>query len=167
MAKDNRAGFTLIELIIVIFIILLFSGMSLAYFGTYNNDKKLGEELKKLTTILYLARNKASAGDADPSVCTDFKGYRLNIQDAHTYSLDRNCGGVYTAIQTSTTIDPLIIDTPPSGFYPYYILFKPLNTGTDLTVTTNIVIKNPNSSQCIGAQITPLGVIVEGDIFSC
>lgn len=163
MVKDKRTGFTLIELIIVIFVILLFAGMSLAYYGGFNEDKKLFDEVKKVEATLYLARSKSSAADADPALCTDFRGYRLYITNAQTYSLQRNCGGTYGLIQQETLPSTIRITSTT----PQQILFKPLNTGTDLVAITSIVIKSTIANRCVNIQVTPLGVVSEGSKYSC
>lgn len=164
MVKDRRSGFTLIELIVVIFIIILFSGMSIAYFGTFGEEKKLVDEVKRIEATLYLARSKANSADAaDPSTCTDFRGYRVSFVDPSTFDLEKNCGGTYTLIQEHVISQGITI----SSSTPLRVLFRPLNVGTDLTAPTTITLRNAKTSSCIDISLTPLGVINEGTKTSC
>lgn len=161
MDNDKR-GFTLIELIIVVFIVVLFAGLSLANYGQFNEEKKLDDEAKKLSAILYLARTKATAADTDPNLapCSDFQGYRVLFTSAppsYTYMMERNCGGTYKSVQAQTLSSNITFNTAVSQ-----ILFKPLNAGTDLTSKTKIIIKSTTLEKCIDIQVAPSAVIDEG-----
>ena len=163
--KKLSKGFTLIELIIVITIIALFSGMLFAYYGNFNEEKKLQSEVKKITAIAYLARSKATAGDLDLNLpaCSDFLGYRININSSSTYALERNCGGTYVSVQTQT----LPTNTTITSAIPLLVLFKPLSAGTDLSSPTTVVIKDSFINRCMSIQISTLGVITENAAYAC
>ncbi len=153
----SKNGFTLIELIVVIFIITLFAGMSLANYGRFNEEKKLDEEVKKLSATLYLARSKASAADADPAICSDFKGYRVSIDSSSSsYILERECANSFTTIETQNLPTSTTIKAVPTS-----VFFKSLNAGTDLTSQAKITVKNSVLLKCADVTVQPSGVINE------
>jgi prepilin-type N-terminal cleavage/methylation domain-containing protein len=56
-------GFTFIELLVVISIILLLFGFSMGMYNNFNEQKKLDTETTKFIEILDLTKNKILAGD--------------------------------------------------------------------------------------------------------
>ena len=154
---NNNKGFTFIELIIVVFVLLLFTGLTIANYGNFNEEKKLEDELKRLSSVLHLARTKAVAADADPNLpaCADFKGYYATISAA-SYKLERSCAGTPDEVQTYSLPANIISKTT------LQILFKPLNAGTDLPSVTTVTLRNNILDKCIDIQISPSGTIKEG-----
>src|SRR3990167_7710981 len=75
MVKDRNTGFTFIELVVVISISLLSIGVSIAYYGYFNESRKFNDVIKRAEAALYLARSKSSAAEADPNICSDFRGF--------------------------------------------------------------------------------------------
>ena len=88
-------SFTIIELLIVVAIIALFSGLSLAYYNNFGQQAKLKEEARKIVDVLELAKKKANSGDIPPGVtCSSgFNGYQVKGTDKKTYLLSLCCGG--------------------------------------------------------------------------
>jgi len=59
----NKKSFTLIELLIVVTVIGLFSGLSIAYYNNFTNEKKLEAGADQVYNVLELAKKKTSSGD--------------------------------------------------------------------------------------------------------
>lgn len=164
MGKNN--GFTLLELTIVVSIILLFSAFSIANYTSFNEEKKLEQEAKKIVDTLNLASKKASSGD---SSCIDFRGYQVTFTTLN-YTLQSLCappgqGPTPTPVQTQTLPLGLAI-TPPS---PSTILFKPLTSGTNLSSTATITVKLSTTSQnkCISITVSTIGTVTEEPKVPC
>jgi len=160
-------GYTLIELLIVIAIIALFSGLSLAYYNNYTDDRKLAGEAKQLVDVLNLAYKKATAVDLTPnSSCSDFRGYVVTfppLTPSTTYSLNFNCDGSNQLVsQYSINIGVVINSASVNS-----ILFKPLSAGTNLAGDATITLKNSNISKCIDIWVHIVGTVEEGTKYSC
>src|SRR3990167_3435835 len=75
-AFKNSGGFTLIEIIITVAIIMLFSGLSIPRYNAYTQELKLRKESNRVKAVLDLAKKKAVASELYNQACTDFNGYR-------------------------------------------------------------------------------------------
>lgn len=151
-------GYALIEIIIVVAIIVLFSALSLGYYRNFDEQKKLDGEIKQFTDVLDLASSKSSSGDLspNPSCVDDFQGYGVQIINDASYSFRFNCGGVYTTIQTYTVRPGLTLLGAGTD-----ILFKPLTAETNLGIPTDIIFTSSTINKCIRIQISPQGVVEE------
>lgn len=146
-------GYTLIELLIVLSIIVIFSALSLAYYRQFDEQRKLDAEAKQLVDVLNLASKKARSADISPySSCTDFQGYRVKIKNSTRYKLQFNCGGSYSDIQFYDLRAGLTLSGSD-------VVFKPLSAETDST--TIIKITNSVINKCINIQINPVGTVEE------
>lgn len=151
----QRTGYALIELLIVIFIITLFSALSLAYYRSFDEQRKLDAGAKQLMEVLSLASKKANSSDLTPnSSCTDFRGYRVLIESPATYTLEFNCAESYQLIQRQTTQPGISLSGSGTS-----ILFKPLSSGTNLTTEAAIVINNSSNGKCTVVQVNPIGTV--------
>lgn len=161
-------GFTLIEIIIVVAIIILFSGLSLVYYNNFNEQTKLKEEARKLVDVLELAKKKASSGDTPTSCEGGFNGYRVDV-NANSYSLSSCCGGI------CNTTSPVTTYNLPTSLTTYagtgYIQYSQLNLAINMTISSPIKIKNSslsNSANCLEINITSNGIVTNDDQFkSC
>ncbi len=59
----------MIELLVIVSFIVMFSGYSISYYHQFTEGKKLENASKKISTILDLVRVKSTSGDS--SMCTD------------------------------------------------------------------------------------------------
>jgi len=84
MVKNKRA-FTLIELIISVSIIALFTSMFLASYNKQTAYKKLDQDTNKLIDVLELAKKKAKAGDVGNRTDCNFNGYLINFSGQNYY----------------------------------------------------------------------------------
>ncbi len=160
-----KNGYTLIELLIVITIIGLFSALSLAYYNNFNETKKLTKETQRFLSVLDLAKKKSMAGDAsmcsslDPAVTPAVAEYAVNILSASSYQLAPNCtAGLPNTITYNT--DPSIVFPNPVGSVAFY----PLTANSS---SSCVILKNKNTSVCHYINVQNGGTVCDGTCSSC
>lgn len=158
-------GFTLIETVVVIAIMMLFAGLSMTYFNGYAEEKKLESEEKKIIDILELAKKKAQVGDTSNYVCGEFSGYEV-VFAGSSYFLklccDLSCGSVYTIqeYKLGNNIVATITGDPT-------IMFLPVTFRANITSTVTVTVKNTRLNKCIPIYIYPSGLVDEGSKTVC
>lgn len=92
--NNNRNGFSFLELLIVMSIMIIFSTLSVGGYSAFNESKKIDSDTNQLVATIELAKKKSRAGDksgimlsgVDQSVC-DLDGYKVTILSATSYAL--------------------------------------------------------------------------------
>jgi len=148
-------AFTLIEIIIIVAIVSLFFGASMAYYVRFTEQKKLESAVGKLDDVLHLMQNKAIAGDISVT-CTDFSGYRILFSGNDQYAAYICCNdscSTPTLIQSYTLESPLIFsDSSP-------IYFKKLTGNIGSSGDVTIDITNSTISKCSRIRIKTSGLM--------
>lgn len=174
----KKAGFTLVELIIVFAIVGIFSALTLSYYNSFSEDYKLENEAKQLENVLALAQKKASSGDDSstlpacpvvPFPTPQLAGYRITVINNSTYTLQRVCGsGAVTPAPLQQFIIPtnvpVRLTTPAAG---PAITFQTLASGVSPAAGTTFRLRNSINSKCIDVTVSALGNVTKGSIFSC
>lgn len=88
--KGNENGFNLIEIMIVVAVIGIFAGLSLASFRFFNTSRVLEGEEKKIVSALELAKKKTIAGEK-PACTIEFDGRYQLTWNASSYKLQSCC----------------------------------------------------------------------------
>ena len=155
-----KKAFTLIELIIILSLIMIFSTLSLAAYNNYNEQVKLKTEAKKLAQVIDLAKKKAYSSDLYQA-CSNFLGYQVTV-GAASYSLRFNCGGSYQTVQ-GYSFDGKVSVVSGIGS----LNFPPLGLNTNITINS-IRLKNSMTNQCLDISVSPIGVVeVNETLISC
>lgn len=157
----TKNAFTLIELIVAVGIISVFSGMSLAGYLNYTEELKLKSEAGRLISTIELAKKKASSGELFDTGCTNFEGYRVEIS-ANSFNLLFLCDGLQQQVQGNSFNNPVSITSAIGN-----LDFKPLGIGTDITIGT-ITIRNSRISKCMNITVNSVGIMSTTDtLISC
>lgn len=160
-------SFTLIELIVVITFILIFTGFSIGYYNQFTEQKKLENAGQKVRSILDLGRAKTISGDSSLCGVADVTTakvdyYSFDILNGGEYVLEPICViGVPTPILYKTEDHIIFTNTPLS------IPFFPVSGGTSCNY---IYIKNTilsGASACRYVKVTSTGLISEDSCTAC
>lgn len=156
-----KKAFTLIELIISIGIIMVFSGIALPRYNNYNNELKLKKEVKKLVSTIVLAKKKALTSDLYDQNCTEFEGYRITV-GTYSYILNFLCGGMEQEVQEYTLDSNVIISNGTGN-----LDFPPIGANVNIPIG-NIRLKSDSISKCIDISITSIGIVsTDESLFGC
>ena len=147
----KRRGFTLIEFLITITIIMLISGFFIANYNGYNSAQTVRQAAADLIANLESARTSASAG-VKPGGCDTLVGYTVTFSDdLKTYTSRPTCRNNVPAPFTSHTLpSDVTFSTRPGS-----ILFYPLNQGS--SVAEIITVSGAGGTQRV--SVSTSGVI--------
>lgn len=122
------AGFSLLELLIVITISLVLIGGGIAAFLNFSDRRTVIASVGELKTYFQRAQSKAAGGDLDD--CEQLSGYRVETSVSGTttsVSLQAECSlGTASAAQITTLIEGVIVTPNIDAF------FQVLNAGVQL-----------------------------------
>lgn len=146
-------SFTLIEIIVVLAIMGLMTGLVLSRYNDFTQTKLLSNNVRRAIDILELAKKKANSGDASAS-CTQFNGYKFLISSTTRFSLNKNCeSNVDTLIQIYNLDGGLQFKNGANES----VLFRVLSRGAAISTGANpyiITIKNTAVSPAKCSDIT-------------
>lgn len=162
--KKLQFGFTLFEMIIVVALIAIITGISFSYYGKYAEGKKLEGEAKKLANTISLALKNSSSSNQES--CNNFIGFKINFETLTKWTLQRCCNTAIncTAVAEFNLENNIEIEsTIPSNLTS--ILFNKLGASLlfspTQTASASITLKNNalESKNCINLNINQAGVL--------
>ena len=180
-----RSGFTLIELVIVIAIIITLTGFIVANYSSFSEEKQLTETTNQVAGILLQARSRASTGDLGPYPCEPFEGYQVSYESTtpNQYEMRICCNATCETSGPSASYIISRYDLPANTEFvqtadhetileSFSVRFKAFASGTDLQDAQTpqeltVVLKNRFVNRCSWVTVTPLGVIETGRLFGC
>jgi prepilin-type N-terminal cleavage/methylation domain-containing protein len=163
-----KNAFTLVEMLVVVAMIAIVSGVSIAAYTNYNNYKAVDQETKRLIDVLESAKKKAASGDNETSSncgAGSLVGYVVQVNN-NKYTLQIHCqsGGSYyfTSILTYSVASGIQL-TPSSENIEYY----PLGAAVSINPNTPLVLYQAvtGTRKCI--NITSTGIIEESKSGVC
>ena len=161
--KKLQYGFTLFEMIIVVALIAIITGISFSYYGKYAEGKKLEGEAKKLANTVSLALKNSSSSNQES--CNNFVGFKINFETLTKWTLQRCCDSAISCTEVAAfNLDSNIEieSTSPSNLAS--ILFNKLGSSLLFSPTqseqASITLKNKalESKNCINLNINQAGV---------
>lgn len=165
LRQKYSRGFTLIELIVVVSIMTLFMGVSIANYNSFTTEKKFDAEVKRVVDVLELAKSKAHAGDVGAFSCDDFNGYQVALSGS-TYFLRMCCDNTCTNFNTVATYR-IPVGISASFASGSSIQFYPLTTGVSVSSSNTITVNSTVLNKCAPINISNNGLIEEGAKVSC
>lgn len=152
-------GFTLIETLVVVAIMIILIGVGVASYNNFNQNQILSQAASTLVTNLRDAQNRALSGEKNcsssacggaNSICDNgvgdkpLDGWYVNFA-LSSYTIKGHCGGLPPAgtdfsIITVNLPSQLEFSAPPPPS-PNPILFKSLTLSTNVPVSTTITLK--------------------------
>ena len=146
LPKKRASGYTIIELIISIFILILIFTVAQTNYRGYILNKSLDAARSQMISDIRLAQEYALAGRKSLT-CSGLNGYTFTLNaasNATSYLVRASCGGSF---ETVKSVSLSIIATNVTANYSGStgttngILFKILGQGNDISTTnTNVVI---------------------------
>jgi len=79
MQPSAQKGFTLIEMMITVVILIIVSGVSVAAMITFNQNQGSEDDIRRVLTELRRTHSKATGVSYPSGTCTSLSGYRLTI----------------------------------------------------------------------------------------
>ena len=149
-------GYTLLEILLVLTIILVLLGGVTVTYTRYNAQKSMEKDVLAFKDVVTLAREKTISRDIGNTLnCTTFTGYRVQVEPTtSTYRLYRMCAGL--SIPAISTYQLQLSRVPGAALinidflYPYGTL-----SGAAQTIRFN----NTRMSGCQQVLINAAGVI--------
>lgn len=136
MDSSRAHGFTLIEIIVSVTLLLVLSGLFMASYTGFNSSQTVKQSASTLIRNLQAVRTNAASG-VKPAGCATLVGYNVTFT-SDDYTSQARClvGGVETGVGDET-----IYELPTGVTFtfgsPVTIKFYPLNRGasSDLTIS--------------------------------
>jgi prepilin-type N-terminal cleavage/methylation domain-containing protein len=155
-----KNSFTLIEMMVVVTIILLLSGASLAWYGNLTKAQSLDKELEHIRSLLEAAKTNASTGSTE--LCTNpttsnISGYDVEFT-AGSVALRPNCDTSPTPVVYKPS-DQLIVGTPVTTVH--------FNTDGTPASAVCLPFGYVGSTRCSYLNVSETGLITSGECTQC
>ena len=147
---SSGAGFTLVELIVVISVAAVISVIGIAAFVSFNQSQSLNAAAGDIANMFSLAKSRAASG-VKPTPCESqtLNGYQISINiAAKTYELNAICPPITWFILKNTLPDPITFSSeyPPD---PTEYFFPVLIGGISASGARTIVLSGFNKTKTI------------------
>ncbi len=149
-------GFSLLEVLVVITILLTVLGGGMISYSRFNTQRALAKDVDSFIDVLTISRQKTIDRDLDEMTnCTTFTGYRVRVSPSTaTYEVYRRCEGLTIPVIETHRLTNSRIDAANmfdiDFEYPYGILSG---------VAQSVTFKNDKQNECERVRITEAGII--------
>lgn len=158
MASKVPNGFTLIELIVSIAILLLLVLGLIASYNNFNQSQQVGQAARTVKASLKLGQSKALSGLKPASGCTELRGYTVSFTGA-TYSMQALCSEAEGLVGATVNLSlPANISfSPVPGSFTFGVVTRGL-----LGVTSPVTITITGFGKTYTLTVEPNGVVTDG-----
>ncbi|MCX7956065.1 MAG: hypothetical protein N2593_03125 [Patescibacteria group bacterium] len=164
MEQNNKKTFTIIEILIIVSFISIFSFFGIVNYYNYNEDIKLKNEAKKISEVFNLTKKRAISSFLYDKNCLNFSGYQITIDSSSKkYEVYFGCNQNYSKIDNYSLPQNIFFTT--QAVYNFY--FSPM--GQNITIPiNNLRLKNSSTNRCIDIFIRDKAIIeINKSLFSC
>jgi prepilin-type N-terminal cleavage/methylation domain-containing protein len=151
-----KRGFTLIEVVLVIGLLAIMSGLTLAGYAKYNQKQKAVTAAARIKQVFKEAKSDAAAHKIDCEVCggidktcdgnndTPLTGWNVTITSPTSYRIRGICGAAAIFFMSrSEVFEGVTISTVGSN----NVTFKPGGQGTNLPVASmSVTVRQSNGT---------------------
>jgi prepilin-type N-terminal cleavage/methylation domain-containing protein len=134
MESSRAHGFTLIEIIVSITLLLVLSGLFMASYNGFNSSQTVKQAASTLIRNLQAVRTKAASGNK-PTGCDTLTGYIVKFPNSGSYTSRAICqsGEVGDAETYSLPAGVTFPSTPAT--FTFYALDRGASAGQTITLT--------------------------------
>jgi type II secretory pathway pseudopilin PulG len=176
---NKQSGFALIELLVVVGIMIIIVGGSIAGFVTFRDRQQVVSSAKSLQQLLRTAQTKARVRETptDPScnaINNRLQGYRVSVGSSTLFTLQPLCGpdsaiatpGSFvplSSVETLTLTDATL--TTSLSYIDFYTLHRGVKIKTNLGFATTQNLRLLGSTYAYCFDIDDSGTI--SDVIGC
>jgi len=132
---QQKSGFTLIEMMVAIAIMIILTGMGIAGFIRFNDRQEVSNAAKQVQHIMRSAQSKARVKEL-PSGCTNLFSYEVHRSGGGPINVRANCQSGVNASLSSWTV-PANLSVTPSSFS---VKFRTLHGSAEISGGTSLTI---------------------------
>lgn len=154
-----KKAFTIIELIIIVGIISIIGGFTIASFNSYGDTQTLKAEASKFTDVFNITRKRAVSSER-PENCT-LNNYSITFPDVNSYRVtqDLDGDGCNDTTQTYSLNSKLAFTARPNDF-----TISPLTGSLSAEFASTIKL---TTNKCYNINISILGIPSISENTSC
>lgn len=137
MESSSRArGFTLIEIVVSVTLLLLLSGLFIANYNAFNSSQTVRQTAATLIRNLQAVRTKAAFG-TKPTDCDTLVGYTVKFPDLATYTAQAVCQVGEIPEVTTYTLPTGVTFSPTPGSITFYALGRGASANQTISIVGN------------------------------
>ena len=136
--KNSSAGFTLIELIVVLSVAAVISVIGIAAFVSYNQTQSLNTTAADIANMFSVAKSRAASGvkpTTAPCSTGTLNGYKVFIIGSSIYELDAVCSSQPSLVLRSTLPSNIIFAIQTGSPYMYSVLTGGFSGGGQIVLS--------------------------------
>lgn len=130
----KHRGFTLIEIIVSVALLLLLSGLFIANYTGFNSSQTVKQAASSLVRNFQGVRTRAASG-AKPTGCDTLVGYTVKFPDSSTYTSQASCSNGDVGDITTYPLPASVTFSPTPLPVTFYALDRGASTDQTIILT--------------------------------
>ncbi len=150
MPSPRAHGFTLIEIIVSVSLLLVLSSLFMASYSGFNNSQTVKQAASTLVVNLSAVRTKASAGVKPTECITTLTGYIVDFTDDE-YTAQALCEDDPAGDVTTYKLPTGVLFTPVPSSITFYVLDRGASVDQTIVLT--------GFGTTVGVHVSPSGLV--------